>query len=273
MTLLAMQRSFRSALLGDLGDLATHFEDEAAAKGLAVYHNAYRVQLVDCLRETFERLDAWLGSEAFTLAALVHIAENPPHGWTLGVYGEGFDATLARLYPDDPEVAELAWLEWALSKAFAGADASPLAATDLPAIEWDDARLDFVPTIEIGKASTNAGAIWSALSAGEMPPAAERLLAPAALLIWRQDFTPSFRTIDEGEHQALARMLSGATFGELCLEQVSRWGEDEGVNRAGKLLGQWLHDGLVTGVRDSALTPGAARHKAAPPFTAPSSSG
>lgn len=252
MNLLATQLSFRAALTGDLEDVAAHFGDPSAATGLAVYHNAYRVQLVDCLRETFERLDAWLGSEAFTLAALVHIAECPPHGWTLGVYGEGFDTTLARLYTDDPEVAELAWLEWALSKAFAGADAEPLAANNLPAVDWDRARLNFVPTLQIAEVATNVGAIWSALSAGEQPPAAEPLPTPAALLVWRQDYTPSFRTIDQNERRALKQMLSGATFGELCLAQVEHWGDDEGVRRAGEFLGQWLHDGLVTSARDSA---------------------
>jgi hypothetical protein len=252
MTLLATQRNFREALLGDLEDTTANFGDEAAAKGLAVYHNAYRVQLVDCLRETFEQLDAWLGSEAFTLAALVHVAEYPPHGWTLGVYGEGFGRTLARLYPDDPEVAELAWLEWALSMAFTGRDAAALAPDTLPQVNWDSACLDFVPTLRMGAATTNAGAIWSALSAGETPPAAERLPAPAALLVWRHDYAPSFRTIDEDEQHALTRMLAGTTFGELCLALVERWGADEGVSRAGKLLGQWLHDGLVTAVRNSA---------------------
>jgi hypothetical protein len=254
MNLLVTQRSFRRALVGDADDAVTHFGDATAAPGLAVYHNAYRVQLVDCLRETFEQLNAWLGDEAFTLAALVHIAENPPHGWTLGVYGEGFDTTLTRLYPDDPELAELAWLEWALSRCFSGSDAVPLAAMEVPDIDWDNARLDFVPTLELGTATTNVGAIWSAQSAGEVPPAAERLPLPAALLIWRQDYSPSFRTIDDDERIAIVQMRSGITFGELCLAQVEQLGESEGVNRAGVFLGQWLHDGLVTGIRDRAQT-------------------
>lgn len=252
MSLLATQRRFRAALTGDLEDAAHHFGDTNAAAGLAVYHNAYRVQLVDCLRETFEQLDAWLGSDDFALAALVHIAEHPPHGWTLGVYGEGFDATLARLYPNDPEVAELAWLEWALSIAFTGADGVPLTTNNLPSVDWDRARLDFVPTLQIAEATTNVGAIWSALSAGETPPAAETLPVPAALLVWRQDYVPGFRTIDQDERQALERMMSGAMFGELCLAEVEHWGDEEGVRRSGEYLGQWLHDGLVTGVRKSA---------------------
>lgn len=252
MTLLSIQRDFRAALLGDADDVVAGFGDEKAARGLAVYHNAYRVQLVDCLRETFEQLDAWLGADAFTDAALAHIAGNPPHGWTLGVYGAGFDATLARRYPDDPEVAELAWLEWALSNAFVGADAVALAPDNLPEVYWDDAQLDFLPTLQLGRATTNVGAIWSAMSAGNTPPAAERLPAPAALLVWRQDYSPSFRTIDEDEQAALNQMLSGATFGELCLTQVERLGADHGVSRAGLFLGQWLHDGLVAAIRDRA---------------------
>jgi|CXWL01.1.fsa_nt_gi hypothetical protein len=250
MTLLAIQRDFRAALLADADDAVSRFGDEGAAPGLAVYHNAYRAQLVECLQETFEQLHAWLGDHAFHRAAMAHIAENPPHGWTLGVYGEGFDTTLARLYPNNPEVRELAWLEWALSIAFTGPDALPVTPETLATVDWDDARLEFTPTLRIGETTTNVGAIWSALSAQETPPAAERLPAPAALLIWRHDFSPSFRTIEEAELAALTEALSGATFGELCSAQVSHWGADEGVSRAGMLLGQWLHDGLIIRVRE-----------------------
>ena len=131
-----------------------------------------------------------------------------------------------------------------------GADAITLAPDSLPDVNWDEARLDFVPTLQLGRVTTNVGAIWSALSAGNTPPAAERLPAPAALLVWRQEYSPSFRTIDEEELSALDQMLSGATFGKLCLAQVECWGADEGVRRAGMFLGQWLHDGLVAGARD-----------------------
>lgn len=241
MTLLAVQRDFRDALLGSADD---------AAPGLAVYHYAYRAQLIECLRETFEKLHAWLGEDAFSQAALRHITDHPPHGWTLGAYGAGFDMTLSRLYPDDPEVAEMAWLEWSLSTAFSGRDAVPFVAECLPTVDWDRARLAFAPTVGLGKVRTNVGAIWSALSAGIIPPEANILPESAALLVWRHDYSPSFRTIDKDEALALTRMLAGATFGDLCALQIERLGSEEGVRRAGTLLGQWLHDGLITGVTD-----------------------
>lgn len=250
MTLLALQRDFRNMLLGSFPDAGTQLGGMTLSPGLGVYHFAYRAQLIECLRESFEKLHAWLGEDAFTAAARFHIADHHPYGWTLGAYGEGFDLTLRHLYPDDPEAAEMAWLEWALAKAFSGADAIALSANTITVTDWDNACLVFAPTAQIGTVTTNVGAIWSALSAGTCPPAAMPLPEAAELLVWRHDYAPSFRTIDKDEGLALTHMMSGKTFGELCHAQVEQWGALEGVNRAGMLLGQWLHDGLITGLAD-----------------------
>ena len=250
MTLQALQLGFRDALLGHAPDAGEWLGETPPSPGLKVYHFAYRAQLTECLRESFEKLHAWLGDDAFTAAALVHIADHPPHGWTLDAYGDGFDLTLRTLYPDDPEVAEMAWLERALSTAFSGTDAIPLSADTIAAVDWDNACLEFAPTLQRGGVTTNVGAIWSALSADAVPPAATALPELAELLVWRQDYSPCFRTIDKDEGVALVQMLTGTTFGELCFAQVEKWGAQDGINRAGMLLGQWLHDGLVTGLTD-----------------------
>lgn len=252
MTLGALQREFRDALLSDADVSGARVGAKTSTPGLSVYHYAYRAQLTACLRETFEKLYVWLGDVAFSEAAHAHIADRPPHGWTLGVYGEGFDLTLSRLYPDDPEVAEMASLEWALSMAFSGPDAIALSADSVAGVGWDNACLEFAPTVHIGRVTTNVGAIWSALSAGSVPPAATTLPETGGMLVWRDDYSPCFRTIDEHEWVAIKRMMSGTTFGELCLAYVEKWGIQHGVDRAGILLGQWLHDGLLTGLSDKA---------------------
>lgn len=247
MTLAAMQRAFAGWLTDRPVSMAP-WVDETAAPGLVIYHNAYRVQLADCLRDMFEKTALWLGDDAFMAAARVHIESTPPHGWTLGVYGDGFDRTLARLYPDDPEVAELAWLDWALSRAFEGADAAPLAPEILATVDWDTAGLNFVPTLRIGVAATNAGAIWSALAAQDDPPMAAPLPQPGTMLVWRQEFTPCFRTIETVEARALAHVLAGASFGALCSLLVETHGEEAGIAKAGALLGQWIGDGMIAAI-------------------------
>ncbi|MDF0542950.1 DNA-binding domain-containing protein [Sphingobium sp. H39-3-25] len=247
MSLIAMQRDFRDWLTDRPGSMMPWVGD-AESVGLAIYHNAYRVQLADCLHDMFEKTALWLGDDAFMAAARIHIESTPPNGWTLGIYGDGFDRTLARLYPDDPEIAELAWLDWSLSRAFAGADATPLAPDVLARVDWDKAGLVFVPTLLTGAAATNAGAIWSALAAEGDPPMGELLPEPGTMLVWRQGFTPCFRTIETDEAQALGFVLAGASFSALCAMLVEIHGEEAGVANAGSLLGQWIGEGLITDI-------------------------
>lgn len=241
-----MQRDFHRHLV----DVSGGIDDwvGGAAPGLAVYHNAYRAQLIDCLAETYKQTHAWLGGEAFLAAMREHIEANAPSGWTLGAYGEGFARTLAALYPDDPEVAELALLEWLLSRAFESGDAEALPPGAIGGIDWDDAVLVFVPGLRTVPVLTNAGAIWSALAAGEMPPTVAFLPEPAVMLIWRQDFTPCFRTIDRVEHAAISQAVAGVGFAELCTTLVEARGEAEGLALAGQMLGQWFADGLILGI-------------------------
>lgn len=246
MTLAALQRDFRGWLVEGCTDAAGRI-GPAALPGLAVYQNNYRAQLVACLAETHEHTHAWLGDEAFLAAAATHIDASPPRAWTLDAYPEGFVTTLAGLYPADTEVQELAALEWALSRAFTAPDAEPVSPAALAAVDWDTAVLQFLPSVSVLSATTNAAAIWSALAAGETPPTAQRLPEPAALLVWRQDFTPSFRTIDEVEEQAIIRCAAGQDFTALCNSLIETLGEAAGVERAAALLGQWIADGLIAG--------------------------
>lgn len=243
MSLLALQRDFRRHLVNAPTDMRL-WAGEGAVPGLAVYHNAYRVQLSDCLAETFPQTHAWLGGEAFIHAARTHIESSPPSGWTLGVYGDTFDRALAVLYPDDPEVAELARLEWLLSRAFEDRDVAAMPADAIAAIDWDHAALRFVPT-RVSPVRTNAGGLWSALAAGARPPLPAMLPAPAMMLVWRQDFTPCFRTIELIEHGAIALMQAGTGFAALCDMLVDARGADAGVALAGAMLGQWFSDGLI----------------------------
>lgn len=247
MTLLALQRDVRNWLTTGAESVADRFGPGSRA-GLGVYQNNYRAQLVACLAETFARVQAWLGDEAFLAAAAEHIDASPPNDWTLDRYGREFAHTLRVRYPQDPEVAELAWLDRALADAFVGQDAEAVSAHSLAAIDWDRAVLRFTPTLQLGQVITNSTAIWSALSAGDIPPTLEPLPQPAAVLVWRKGFTSCFRTLDAVEERAIAHTQSGGTFGALCALLVATAGESAGVKMAGEFLAQWLRDELIVGV-------------------------
>jgi len=246
MSLLALQRDFRAWLAEESHEAAARFGD-AARPGLDIYLNNYRSQLVACLSETFERVRQWLGEERFLSIAAAHIDLTPPGAWTLDAYAQGFPDSLERLFADAPEVAELGWLDLALAEAFVGPDGPALDAAALGEVDWDDAVLRIAPTLAARTFVTNAAAIWSALSAGDMPPPVEHFAESATILVWRKDLVSCFRTAEPHEADLLALAGDGATFAALCAQLIGRLGEETGVSAAGALLGRWLGEGLVVG--------------------------
>jgi hypothetical protein len=249
MNLLALQRSMREYLIRGADEITAQIHGNPSPR-LAVYHHAYRAQLVDCLRDTFERVWAWLGDAGFEAAALRHIESHPPHSWTLSDYGDEFDRTLSELYPDDREVAELAWLDWSLRRAFDGHDATPVTADALSDIDWDHAIFCIVPTLRMRSIFTNSAAIWTALSENNAPPAAARLRTPTALRVWRKDFSPHFRAVDAIEQHVLLMACDGASFAAICTAIADKTEPARAPEIAGALLAGWLQDGLIIAVEN-----------------------
>ena len=245
MSLLDTQRGFRDHILAGTDAPLPG----APERGLAVYRHAYRAQLIASLRDTFEKTWAWLGDEAFDKAARHHVESHAPKSWTLNVYGGDFDQTLRALYPDDGEVAELAWLDWSLRRAFDGPDADAVKPEVLAEVDWDNAVLIFVPTLTMGEVSTNGAAIWGALAEEKKPPAAERLAAPATIRIWRSGLTPKYRTIENFEQRALTLAMAGSSFADLCALLVEDGDADRAAQNVGAALAVWLQDGLISDVR------------------------
>jgi hypothetical protein len=248
MNLATLQARFREWLVaGDEGDAAVF--GAGAAPGLNVYQNNYRVQLMGCLEVSYPLLRRFIGDEAFRAAAITHIDRHPPRGWTLDHYGANFADTLRALYPQNPDLDELAWIEWMLGEAFVASDAAPMAPEALAAVDWDRAHLLLSPSLRIRQATTNADDVWIALRDGEVADS-EMLAAPEGLVIWRRDNVSRLRRADRVEAIALHAVQAGPDFGALCETLVGLLGEEAGIQRAGRLLSSWLATGIVVGVAE-----------------------
>jgi putative DNA-binding protein len=254
MSLAALQRDFSSWLTVEASDAAARFGDRAAP-GLAVYLNNYRGQLMTCLAQSFGAVRAWLGDTAFDGAAATHIDRRPPHSWTLDAYAIDFPDTLDTLYPQDPEVAELACLERDLGLAFVARDAAQLTLPDMAHVDWSSAILELVPSFSLLPVTTNAGAIWAAIESEQTPPAAATLDVPAVIAVWRKDYSPTFRTLDPVEAGAMFMLTDGRTFGEICAAIVHEVGEVDGPQVAGNLLGRWIAEGMIGSIRSDSVSP------------------
>jgi len=247
MSLLELQQDFR-AWLAEASDEAAERFGEAARPGLSVYQNNYRAALTACLSDTFERVRLWIGEDRFLSTAAAYIDVTPPHAWTLDAYAQGFPESLRALFPDDPEIAEIGWLDLALSEAFVGPDATPIGSEALGSVDWDHAVLQLAPTLRTAGFVTNAAAIWSALESGEAPPAIQCLAEPATLIVWRKDMVSCFRPAEPFELLSLDLARGGASFGAICAALVDRRGPEEGVADAAAMLGGWIRDGLIVGI-------------------------
>ncbi len=247
MNLAQTQRAFSAWLRTGAADDLMSFGSRAQP-GLAIYQNNFRTQLAACLEDSFAHTRQWIGNEAFHDAVVHHVERMPPNSWTLDAYPRDFPSTLAALYPDDPEVGELADLELALAEAFVGPDAEPLAAERIAEVDWDRAVLRFTPTLDLRPLSTNAPDIWTALTREEMPPAAALLQDQSALMIWRNGEMPRFRVIDCAEQRSILLARNGLSFAALCTQLIDGLGETEGVALSGAWLGRWISDGLLTDI-------------------------
>jgi Putative DNA-binding domain len=247
MMLAELQRDFRSWLVNASEQAAIRLGPDATA-GLSIYQTHYRAQLVGCLEKAFPQVRSWIGEEAFMAAAMTHIDSHPPHAWTLDAYAGDFGETLASVFPDNPDVQELAWIECALSEAFVAPDAEPLSLDALSAIDWDHARVRLTPSFRSLAATTNAEGVWCALWERKVPPEAAMLAEDAGLIVWRRGVTSCLRQVDALEHKALRHLRQDGSFVALCDMLVERLGDAGGVARAGALLAGWLGSELIVGV-------------------------
>ena len=221
----------------------------AVEKRLGIYHNAYRVRLVDNLRDTYEKTWTYLGDTLFEQCALAYVETHPPAHRSLRDYGAALPDWLAARFPDDLDIAELARMDWLLRQAFDGPDAEALsldALADLTADDWEMLGFDFVPTLALCPLRFNTPAIWSALDQAASPPTVLRLPVSAGLCVWRRGWQPHFRTLDETEFTALSRLCERARFAEVC--QTLSETDADASTRISHYLRSWLTDGLVAGL-------------------------
>jgi hypothetical protein len=245
MNLAEMQRDFRSWLVTASGDAASRLLGSTPA-GLSVYQNNYRTQLVGCLEVSYPQVRTWIGEEAFLAAAIAHIDGHPPHAWTLDAYGDDFDQTLASLYPDSPDVHELARIELALAHAFVAPDGEVLTPDALTQLDWDAAQLRLASSLVMEPITTNAADIWSALQRGDTAPESEMLAEPAGVIVWRRDFTVYLDAVDALEYAALRQLQQDGSFAALCAMLVDRLGEEDGIAKAGSFLARWIGKDWLT---------------------------
>ena len=215
---------------------------------LAIYHNAYRVRLIDVLLDTFEHTATYLGDDWFRELASVYVQSHHSTHNNIGLYGWEFPRFLAEKLADDGEISELATMDWRLRRAFDGADSITMTHDDLQLLATGNSGpicLRPVPTLSVSTQHFNTLNIWHAIDQDECPPVATRLDQPVDVVIWRKGHAPHFRSLSRIESSAMAGVCSGLTLDAIGAALEEEFPDVDIATAFGVLLHRWLDDQLL----------------------------
>src|SRR5882757_1640215 len=229
MRLVELQWNFQQHLLmGDDAILESVVDAPPlpAAERVKIYRNAYRVRLLDALKDTYPVLFKILGDEVFENLGDAFIDAHPSVHRSIRWYGRELSDFLAQRppYAEQPILAEIARFEWTLSEVFDAADAAPVGRDALLAVDpeiWDQLGFVFHPSLRLLNLAWNTVAVWQAMSRDEDPP-----------------------QLDAAENASLEAGLSGKRFGEICAVLRAWLPEEEIPLRAATLIGTWTDSGI-----------------------------
>ena len=251
------QEAFLASVLDEDAPAPEGWGNSQAA-GMAVYRGNYRSALMAALSETYERTALYLGPQPFARVSINHAIAHPPSGWTIDEAGAGFDQTCAEMFGESPEVAELAWLEWAMMELATAPDHAPLTPQDFANAsagfgeeDWAGLRLSFQPRLSVRVVAHDLEAIWRAF-----PDRPEQiaLTEPRACIASREGERPTFTLLEADHAAAITAMQQGASYGELIAvllgDNSDPAPEDiqNAAMRAGAMLGAWLNEGLILAI-------------------------
>ncbi len=250
MDLASLQRAFqRHVLTGDpdISQCVAGTKSASVQQRLQVYSDAYRLRLIDAMAHNYPRLQELLGGEQFAHLASEYLQANPSQTSSVRWLGDRLSSFL-QTRESTALFADLARWEWAVATAF---DAQDVAAIDSHALAsiapdaWPGLRFRFHPSMQLLETRSNAAAVFKALTEGSSVPEL-CIESSQRWLLWRQDFTPRYRSLPDDELAALRTARGRGTFEQICESLAGFHEQDEVPLRAITLLKTWLGEELLT---------------------------
>ncbi len=186
-----------------------------------IYQNAYRIRMVEALKENYPVLASVLGDDEFAGFAAGFLQTCPSQTASIRWFGAQL-ADYVAAHPDTlphPALLDLIRMEWALSVAFDSPDAKPLTVADLAAVapeSWPGLSFVVHPSVQLIHVDWNVEPIWTALAADPDAATDAPEAAPHYLLVWRAGHVNYWRSVSDEEAGLLTALMQGSNFGDLC---------------------------------------------------------
>jgi hypothetical protein len=227
-------------------DLSAHLADPET-QGLKIYRNNVAKGAADVLAQAYPAVARLVGERFFTVMAAAHRDSHPPQTPVLALYGEEFDAFIARFEPARslPYLREIARLDRAWLEAHHAAEAEALTLSDLAGIEPDAlgaTRFRLHPSTRMLAFDLPAYAIWRT---NREDASVERVrLADSAqtALVWRRGGDVRHRQTTAGQHAFLSAVRTGASLFDAAEFAAVKTGATDPVSLAFGLVDEGLFE-------------------------------
>jgi hypothetical protein len=132
-----------------------------------VYRNNVYAGLIRVLEARYPAVQRLVGDEFFKAMSRIFVDKAPPASPVLLEYGGTYPEFLEAFEPvsDEPYLADLARLEWALHRARHAADVTPLRASDLAAFQTENTyaiRIGLAPAVSVQTSPYPIFSLWRA---------------------------------------------------------------------------------------------------------------
>ena len=256
-SLLELQREFRTAVLTDAASPPSLISDGhvSAAARLAIYRNNVIGNLTRALQLSYPAVERLVGEDFFAGLAQRFIEAAPPSVADLNQYGEGVADFLASFEAaaSVPYLANVARLEWAVSRALHAPPALPLTPEGLSTVPPEreaELRFEAHPTLSLLTLAYPAHAIWEAVLADDADDRNARLAAididagGETLAVLRSDGALEVEILTAAAFELAQALAAGCPLGE-ALARVP-------ADDAAPLLAEFLARGFFAGFSFSA---------------------
>lgn len=212
----------RSIIERDDGDAIAHIVANGIAPQdrLSVYRNTFTQTLIRALRLSYPAVDRLVGAAFFDAAAGDFVVQQPPRSSFLDDFGGDFAAFLERFAPAAslPYLADVARLEWAVSRALHAPDAAALSLASLGSVDAADyAQICFTPHPSVSLIHTifPADVIWCAVLEDDDAALAAIDLSsgPAWLIVQRGPSAFDIARLDEALWRFVSDLCAGCPLG------------------------------------------------------------
>jgi hypothetical protein len=196
-----------------------------ATRGLQAYRSNGRMLAERVLQGAYPVVAQLVGDENFAAMARALWLAAPPASGDMGTWGAAFAGWIdadASLSAEEPYLADVARVEWALHTVATAADAATDIASFALLQQVDPERITLALAPETWHLASRApvASIVLAHLQGEpsLEEAGQRLRAGAAedVLVWRAGWAPRARAMDHDECAFIGALLAGASLAVAC---------------------------------------------------------